>query len=108
MTPDDARRVLAAALDEHAAAVLAEEDARDAVYAAVRQVAPTLKQTEIIDRTGYGRAHVLRIVNGQQRSAREAREAREARARSTGAAAPIPSAGDRAADHADQPAAPTG
>jgi hypothetical protein len=62
MDRGDAERVLTAAVAERDALRVAAERARERLYEVVREVAPVLRQVEIVKATGWTREHVRKIV----------------------------------------------
>lgn len=65
MDETEAGALLAAAVAERDATARSAEQARQQLYDVVRQVAPQLKQVEIVRATGWTREHVRKIVSGQ-------------------------------------------
>lgn len=57
-----AEQLLAAAAAEHNAAKASVEQSRAQLYDVVRQVAPLLRQVDIVKTTGWTREHIRRIV----------------------------------------------
>ena len=68
MDTQEAERLLNEAAAEHAAAKAREEQTRERLYNVVREVAPVLRQVEIVKRTGWTREHIRRIVAEQPAS----------------------------------------
>jgi hypothetical protein len=66
MDRDEAERRLAAAAAEHRAAKASAEQTREQLYDVVREVAPLLRQVDIVKATGWTREHIRRIVDGQR------------------------------------------
>jgi len=62
MDTTEAQRRLTAAVAERDATKATAEQARDHLYEVVREVAPVLKQVDIVRSTGWTREHVRKIV----------------------------------------------
>ena len=66
MNEQEARDLLRAAVRKRDATAKAANNAREAVYDAVRQVAPVLKQVDIARETKWTREHIRNIVDGKK------------------------------------------
>lgn len=65
MEEDEARARLTSALADRQAAVDAADAALVRLYEVVAEVAPSLKQVEIVRATGWSREHVRKIAKGE-------------------------------------------
>jgi hypothetical protein len=64
VTPEEAPGHLRRAIARRNRAAKVADEAWDACYQAVREVAPYMKQMDIAEMTGWRREHVRNIVNG--------------------------------------------
>ena len=68
MDPDDALSELRQAVTRRARTLKADDAARENIYSVVRQIAPYVRQADIVRITGWTREYIRLIVKNEKES----------------------------------------